>query len=355
MPVYVALAQLHEGAANVAVDAVAMPQHRYIGQRRRVAELMHAATPAVDVSFMVPHLQILFGRELGEHVEFIRIGEVVRDQRGSLRWLASHVPPCLHIGSAGYLQDRLGALLALATGRQRQLAMLCQNIRASGQALQINALLQFRQRDALRAALPWLHDLVVTPHTSPQVAYLMLKQVIGHLAALSDELDVPLLPALQHLDLRHGFSAAFAAIESLLGADKQRVPVIFPLRPTEQGYYASTDLEADLDAKATWLITLRGAGTEVAQARRWTHFARLAAVADMPHLVQAAVVGVSLVHLATPPSDIAWDPETLYFVVDTEHHLWRRIARDKTLAMAPPPGVPADTNLVLELLMLEQG
>jgi type VI secretion system protein ImpJ len=355
MPVYVGLAQLQEGAANVAVDTVAMPQHRYVGQHRRVAELTHAATPAVDVSFMVPNLQILFGSELGEHVESIRIGEVVRDARGTLRWLGTHVPPCLHIGSAAYLQGRLEALLALATGRQRQLAMLCRNIRASGQALQMNALLQFRQRDALRAALPWLHDLVVTPHTSPQMAYLMLKQVIGHLAALSDELDIPLLPALQHLDLRQGFSAAFAAIESLLGADKQRVPVTFSLKPTNQGYYASTDLEADFDAKATWLITLRGAGTEVEQARRWTHFARLAAVADMPHLVQAAVVGVPLVHLNTPPPDIAWDPETLYFAVDTDHHHWRRIAQDKTLAMAPPPGVLVDTNLKLELLMLEQG
>lgn len=349
--VYLAVARLQEGAANVATAEPPLPHQRFVARRRLTPEQSQGATPAVEVAFAEPHLQLLFAGELSGDVESLGLGELVCDARGGLQWTPSYVPPCLRLGAAPYLGQRLRRALGQLVARQRQLAGLCRPRRTAGHPVQAEDVLQLTQLAAVQAALPWLRHLVEAPETSPQLAALMLAQVLGQLSLLAEDDGPPALPTLHQRDLRAFFVPALDALDALLDGGAQVAHEKIALVPGADHIFRADDLGSVALAQAQCLLAVRGGQADAVQAERWPKFARVAALAELAQLIRVAAGGIPLTPVDRPPQNMGWVPDTAYFALETAHPAWQEVLRDRTLGVALPPHLAAH-DLALELLVV---
>ena len=79
------------------------------------------------------------------------------------------------------------------------------------------------------------------------------------------------------------------------------------------------------------------------------HLAKLATSENLDSIVAQALPGVRLRHAVQPPAGLPHRTDTLYFTIDQNDPLWRKIMREGNVAlMLPHP--PDDLSVVLAVI-----
>jgi len=203
---------------------------------------------------------------------------------------------------------------------------------------------------AVGGAIPELVHLSATPASSPLATYLALARLAGQLAAFSADADVTALPRFAHDDLRATFEPLFAALHAYLGGMAVERFVRLPLEA--RGGVHLARLQDERLQRAAFYLVVKSELPELQVGEQVPRLCKMAAMADLQALVQAAAPGLPLQVLLRPPPEIPSRAGEVCFAVSQADRLWKNVLVDRTLAIhLPPPFDPSRTRIELLAVM----
>ncbi len=325
------------GAANAA---------RYSLVSRQVAD-QSAPASIVGVEYAQRNVRIVFGDEEREGLECVKIAEIVRDASATPTVLESYVPPCLRLDAAPSIAEGLRKLLRTMAAKQRELSDSRRHRDASSLEFTASDVTRYLQLNALNGCVPLLAHLVEAGDLHPYSAYLLLLQVAGQLSTFAAESDTPTVPKFQFLDLRATFDPLLLQLSSHLRSVAIEQCISVPLE--QRGGMQVGRLTDERLAKCQqFILTVKSELPEQQVAEQVPRLSKIASVADIQGLVQAAAPGVPLQVTFRPPPEVPVRPGLVYFSLGTGDPNWRNALRDRAVAIyLPQPFDPQRTKLEL--------
>jgi type VI secretion system protein ImpJ len=354
LEIYLAIPREREGIANYADGNKAAaagggngaPRSRFRVARRNVADLA-ASAAELPVDFAEPNVEVLFGPELREDFDAIKLAEVVRDKGGALVMNDTYIPPCLRIDAAPFLVAGLRRLMVLMISKQRELAEQRHQRDASTVEFGGGDVTRYLQLSALNQFIPLMKHIAESGAVSPHETYWVMIQLAGQLTTFSMDADPTQLPAFQFHDLRATFEELVARVTGLLHATLRARHVTVSLE-TKQGIYFGRFEDERAAGCGQYLLAVRSDVPESQIMEKLPKLSKIAAWSQIEHIIRSATPGVPLQAQHRPPAEIPVRAGTVYFSLYLNDAYWQTIAREKTIAIAlPPPFDPARTKVEL--------
>lgn len=287
-----------------------------------------------------------------ETLPLLRIVRAAGEEVGLPRQDPAFVPACLVLGGSPVLRDLVRDLANQVEASRKELSI---QITRGGFSAQAMRGVQFEQALRLRTLAsygPVLAALAASPTASPFEVSLVLRQVLGELAALRPERDLFELPEYDHDSPYVLFSELSQRIRSLLrGAVAARfLQVPFAL-DSQRRVLVATLSDEHLSGPNEYFLGIR-CGEEAR--------AVSALVEDtdkfkmMPlSLHRQRVFGVKLVEERYPPLELPSQTGLHYFrLLRAESaRMWERIEQEKTIAINWPGVETTDWNFTLYMTL----
>lgn len=260
----------------------------------------------------------------------------------------SYEPPRLAIGASRFVQQCARDVTQELRAKARFLAdrmrtdpgMMQQDAGGGLQAIEMHLRMVMRRFQSLQdnagklhavaRSVPRLEALLRDGGAHPFTLYLALCDVVGDLALISGELNLPELPAYSHVDALPGFETVKAHILRMLDTLNQRFRTV-PFERASESRFELRFRPEDLGSRFT-IGAVRGRGAAASLVGGWIAKAAIASGDQMPDLRRRRVAGAPR----------------------------KAIERDDALDLAPPPltslfsvEVSADINLSDGLLVIE--
>jgi type VI secretion system protein ImpJ len=353
--VYLGLPKEREGVPSISPEETAAAasqstkasRARFRSVSRPVSDLTRNIAD-LSVTFAQRNTAILFGDELREDFDAIKVAEIVRDRRGALLVNETYIPPTLRIDSAPFLMAGMRRLLALMVTKQR--ALSGDRHQRGGARIEFNAadITRFLQLSTVNMAIPVLTYATSNGELSPSQLYLVLVQVAGQLSTFSTEVDPSKLPAYSYTDLRATFEELFARVTALLQMTIREAYMTVPLDIVDGIYSGRLDDERLLSA-SEYVLAIRSDIPEAELAQKLPALCKIASVAQLPRLIRAASTrGVPIQVAYRPPSEIPVRSGVTYFSLNLQNDYWREVLQDRLVSIyLPPPFDPERVKLEL--------
>lgn len=349
---YAALPGIKAHGGNLSDPAATNGAGRYAVMPAEAPDLYSEALH-VDVLGLSKQLLLLSPLQTrAEHIAF-PVLRIRRLASGGFEVDPAHVPPSVTVGGAAPLQQLLDKLLARL---QAKVATLYERHRQpSKDVVEVHSgdLSSFWMLNTIITAAATLTHCSRYRHHHPEVLFDRLTGLAGGLMAFSTKYALAELPAYQHDDPAPGFAQLDAVVRDLVDT------VI-------SSKYKPLPLKQDVDSTARYRTSLDGAGPELEGGARLC----VAVSADMPALqlvewvpkrfklagpdeiegiINAAVRGIDLVHLAQVPPQVPVRPNTYYFAVTPKGALFEKMLKSQALVIFVADGFD---HLQLELFSI---
>jgi type VI secretion system protein ImpJ len=349
LEIYLAMPREREGIPNYAAGAPGAngaQRSRFTVARRKVADLASAAAE-LAVEFAEPNVEVLFGPELRDDFDAIKVAEVVRDRNGALVVNDTYIPPCLRIDAAPFLVAALRRLMVVTVSKQRELAEQRSQRDAATAEFGGGDVTRYLQLSALNQFIPLLKHISESGAISPHEAYWALIQLAGSLTSFSIDADPTQLPAFLYHDLRTTFEELVARVTGLLHSivRARHVPITLEAK---QGIYFGRFEDERTASCGQFVLAVKTDVPESEVVGKLPKLSKIAAWSQIEHILRANIPGVPLQATNRPPAEIPVRAGTVYFNLYLNDAYWQTIGREKTIAIAlPPPFDPARTKVEL--------
>jgi type VI secretion system protein ImpJ len=294
---------------------------------------------------------ILFGDELREDFDSIKIAEIVRDGAGALLSNEAYIPPALRIDASAFIMGGVRRLLSLMVAKQRQLAGDRRS--RDGAAIEFNAadVTRFLQLSTVNSAIPVLTYAASNGEISPTHLYLLLVQVAGQLATFSPDVDPSKLPIFQHTNLRATFEELFARVTALLRNTVRETYLTVPMDSSEGLHVGHLDDDRYLKAPHYVLSVTSDIPTDLL-AQRLPGLCKIASRTQLSSIIRSSSTpGVPVQVTHRPPQEIPIRAGITYFTLGAQGEYWRQIQDERTIAIYLPPPYGPD-KVKIELLVV---
>ncbi|WP_300803610.1 type VI secretion system baseplate subunit TssK [uncultured Desulfovibrio sp.] len=314
--------------------------------------------PEADVAAVRFNLRLCFGPDDCPDLPRFPLARLLRDG-DRIRLDTSFTPPCVDINAAAELRHLLHDVRDTLLSRSRQLEeykIIAGDAGVSGVS-SLHGITLFSVLGILSRNVPELEQFLEAPSIHPWPVYRALCRLVGELSVFSATLsalgETPqgtrALPPYDHEDLQACFRAACGIIARLVDTFVIGPAFTFPLeaqgRPDRLGVVLPQT--ARTGTYSYWLL-VRSARPE-GLAERLERLAKLAPTESIDGIVAQALPGVRLRASAQPPAGLPQRTDTLYFTIDQNDPLWRKIMQQGNLALTFP-SPPDDLAVVLAVI-----
>ncbi|MFC7399197.1 type VI secretion system baseplate subunit TssK [Chelatococcus sp. GCM10030263] len=198
---------------------------------------------------------------------------------------------------------------------------------------------------------PQFHHISQSGLHHPEEVFRLAIALAGELATLARAGRRPAdCPRYRHEDLQASFAPVVAAIRQDLSLSLDQPAVLIPLVEQAHGVRLGQVNDADLFARATFVLAVRA---EIATERLLRGFpaqVKIGPPDQIQNLINAALPGVRLRALPVAPRQIRYVAGTSYFECDHANPLWKQIAASRTIAVHVTGDFP---ELAMELWALK--
>lgn len=274
----------------------------------------------------------------------------IRKSAAGLFQLDPHfVPPLLDFTASDYLLSIARRLVEILSAKSSEL---------SGSRRQKNqSLADFTSADIPRfwllytvnGVLPAFRHLFETRRGHPEALYSAMLSLAGSLSTFSVKIHSRDLPRYDHDNLGACFTDLDEKLRLLLETAVPSNYVSLPLKLVQTSIYAtSIDDEKYLRHTRMYLAV----GADMAQADligKTPQLIKICSADAVEHLLQRALPGVPLTHVASPPSAIPIKLNFQYFSLNQSGGSWDAVVRARNLAAYVPGDFP---NPHLELVIV---
>lgn len=334
------------GAAAVPLDPVE-PRFR-LETRRVVDETLGRDEQQVDVGRK--NFRLLLDVELQEGDVSLPLARVRRDGAGHLVYDAAFIPPLLQIGAS----ERLLWLL------RRLVEVLDVKGETLGGRRRADALGEFAAREVasfwllhtIHASLPALRHQLESRRGSPESLYVELARLAGSLCTFSLQSHPRTLPLYDHDRLEETFGALERHIREHLDVVIPESCLSVPLGRESAVLHAAPLSDPRIFGRSRWILGVRSTLTQVELAHRMPQFAKVCAQRFVLKLVERALPGLTMEHLAAPPPAISPRGDTTYFALTKAGPCWDTIVQTREIGVYVPDAVP---GAEMELMVVLEG
>jgi type VI secretion system protein ImpJ len=299
-----------------------------------------------EVVLAAKTLRILFeGEPLDDYVS-VKIAELVRSATGKFTASDAYVPPCLFLSSSPQLVAYLRRILEMISAKSSELA---------GQRRQRSAgLVEFTMSEAanfwflhtVNAAIPVLMHLHNHSDVHPEEVFLALARLAGELFTFSGDGHPKDLPTYAHENVGKSFSSMEKKISDLMGTIIPTKCAPIPLSKTRESLFTGS-LRDDRLLEGQFYLAVQAEVPEEKIIKEVPLKAKVSATDRVDQLIAAAIRGLVLRHLPTPPTEIPVQPGRQYFQVDKAGEHWEAVKKSRSISFYIPPEFK---NLKLELM-----
>ena len=328
---YLTLPAVQEGAV-----AFAYPTARDAGIARYhivERELIDATDPdrAQDtIEVGLPNLR--YGVEEADLAGRVKIGLArIKERQGKrVIWDEAYIPPCLDLKASptltGFLIDILGRL----DSRQDELSQRAvEGTQGGTETFAAYLLLQLLNRWQ-----PELRHYQRLDRVHPERLFTSFVAFAGELATFTRADRKPqVYPDYDHENLELCFKPVMEALRAGLSTEFSRSAVQLELKLLQPGAYISTITDRTLYDQGRFYLAVASRRPADDIRRALPSVVKIGSVAKMQQLVQAALPGVPLTPVGSPPPQIRVMPNYVYFELDRASPDWRDFATAPALGL----------------------
>jgi len=279
----------------------------------------------------------------------MRIGRIQKNPAGTFHMDPRFVPPLLDLSASEYLMAILRRLVEILAAKGNTLAGLRRQRNLSLADFSASDIANFWLLYTANTYFPLLRHLLETKKGHPEGMFRTMLALGGSLTTFSTTVQPRDLPLYDHDNLGGCFGDLDEKLRTLLETVVPSNFVSLPLNLTQPSIYA-TALANDKYLVNTRLYLAVSADLgEADLLKRAPQLIKLSSAANVERLISAAVPGIQLTYLPSPPGAIPVKLNYHYFSLNQSGSEWEAVQRARNFAAYVPAEIP---NPQLELIIL---
>ena len=293
------------------------------------------------------NIRLLLDIEPAEDQVRIDIARVMRSGSGHFEFDPAFIPPSLRITASERLMLVLRRLIEIMQDKSASL-----EVRNSGnrQAFSTRELATYWFTHCVNSSLLPLRHLCFAKHSHPEEVWLELSRLAGALFTFALESHPRSLPLYDHARLDECFSAMDQVIRMHLDLVVPTNSIRIPLERTAESFWTGEVRDRRAFDRADWILALHSSATMAEVIQRTPRLVKVCSKDFVPKLVERALPGLTLTHLASPPAAVAPSVETQYFGIAKTGPCWDHIRQSAHVGIYIPEDIPApEPELVVVL------
>ncbi|MGD8320713.1 MAG: type VI secretion system baseplate subunit TssK [Gemmatimonadota bacterium] len=279
------------------------------------------------------NLKILFEGEATEGHSVLPLARMVRTGAGEYALDPAFIPPLLDIGGSEHLLALTRGWVELLSARSTTLSSMRRQRNRSLADFGVSDVANFWLLYTVNQHLPLVRHYMDGARGHPEEVFNTLLGLAGALTTFSNETTPGQLPAYDHHDLGACFAELDATVRELLETVVPSRHVSLPLTRTDRSVYeASLSEDRFLSAEHVFLaFASEGDRTELV--KKVPNLLKVGSADRIDRMVNQAVSGVPLRHVASPPSALPLKLDYDYFELDRTSGEWDAIRRARTVSV----------------------
>jgi type VI secretion system protein ImpJ len=351
LSIYLGAPRPKPGQSSVSPDGTS--DGRATRYRRRGATVGDEAGAATEreIALAAKNLRLLFeGEPLDDYVT-LKIGEAVRTGSGKFALDEKYVPPSLTLSATTQLAAIVRRIFEIVSSKSDELAKQRRQRSRGLVEFTMSEAANFWFLHTMNGYVPPLAHLCAQPSIHPERAYLILAQLAGELYTFASEGHPKELPRYDHEALGATFAKLEERIRSLMETVIPTRCMPITLERTRESFYAGRVSDDRLLETAQFYLAVMAAVPEEKVIREIPLKAKASSSDRVDQLVAAALRGLTLRHLPTPPAEIPVQPGRSYFQIERAGDHWEAIRKSRSISFYVPPEF---SQLKLELMAVKE-
>jgi len=303
-----------------------------------------------EVVLAAKTLRVLFEGESLDDYATLKIAELSRSAGGKFVANDAYVPPCLFLSASAQLVAYLRRILEMISAKSSDLASQRRQRSAGLVEFTMSEAANFWFLHTVNATIPVLMHLHNHPDVHPEDVFLALARLAGELFTFSGEGHPKDLPQYSHDAVGASFAAMEKKITDLMGTIIPTKCAPIPLEKTRESLFTGK-LRDDRLLDGQFYLAVMAEVPEEKIIKEVPLKAKVAASDRVDQLIAAALRGIPLRHLPTPPAEIPVQPGRQYFQVDKSGEHWEGVKKSRSISFYIPPEFK---NLKLELMGVKE-
>ena len=303
-----------------------------------------------EVVLAAKTLRILFEGEPQDDYVALKIAELHRSASGKFMLSDAYVPPCLFLSSSPQLAAFLRRILEMLSAKSSELASQRRQRSAGLVEFTMSEAANFWFLHTVNATIPVLMHLHNNADVHPEDVFLVLARLAGELFTFSGDGHPKDLPQYAHDAVGASFASMEKRISDLMGTIIPTKCAPIPLEKTRESLFTGK-LRDDRLLEGQFYLAVMAEVPEEKIIREVPLKAKVASSDRVDQLIAAAIRGLTLRHLPTPPSEIPVQPGRQYFQLDKAGDHWEAVKKSRSISFYIPPEFK---NLKLELMGVKE-
>jgi len=347
LDVWLAVPELRFGGYNVSTNAI--DRHtRYVAEvvTRRDENTGRAEKP---IQVARKNLRLLFEGETVEGHTTLPLARITRGTAGAFQIESSFVPPLIDVGASEHLMAISRRIVEVLSAKSSSLAG-SRRQRSRGLAdFGVADVANFWLLYTVNTWLPEFRHLYETRRGHPELLYASMVELAGALTTFSTTIQPRDLPQYDHTNLSGCFQQLDETLRELLETVVPSNHVSLPLQLTENAIHAvAIDQERYLRSVQMYLAVTADLKPEQI-AKKAPQLLKISSADQIDRLIKRALPGLSISHVANPPSALPVRLDYQYFALDLSGDDWDAIRNARNMAVYVPSDMPTPK---LELIIL---
>jgi type VI secretion system protein ImpJ len=304
-----------------------------------------------DVAVASKSLRVLFEGEPLDDYAPLKIAELERTAAGKYALSDLYIPPSLYLSASPPLMAIVRRIVEILSSKSEELARQRRQRSQGLVEFTMSEAANFWFLHTVNTMIPVLVHHHAQGEVHPEAVYLSLAQLAGQLTTFASEGHPKDLPKYSHDDLGGCFLAMENRIRQLLGTIIPTRCTPIPLeRPRESLFTGRLADDRMLEAGQLYLAVMADVPEEKI-VREVPLKAKVSSTDRVDQIIAAALRGILLRHLPTPPTEIPVQPGRTYFQIDRQGEHWEAVRKSRSIAFYLPPEFK---QLKLELMAVKE-
>jgi len=349
--VYLASPLARAGAASCSPEGTADGRPtRYRRQAATVADENGGAAER-EIALAAKNLRVLFEGEPLDDFSALKVAELVRDAAGKFVLSETYVPPCLYLSASPRLSGLLRRVLEMISAKSDELGRQRRQRSQGLVEFTMSEAANFWFLHTLNAHIPLLSHYHAQARAHPEAVYLAMARLAGEMYTFAADGHPRDVPAYRHEALGETFGQLEERLRGLFGTVIPTRCTPVPLERTRETLYTGRLADDRLLEKAQLYLAVMAGVPEEKVAREVPIKAKVSSTDRVDQLIAAALRGLPLRHLATPPAEIPVQPGRTYFQIERSGEHWESVKKSRSISFYVPPEF---TQLKLELMAVKE-
>jgi type VI secretion system protein ImpJ len=295
------------------------------------------------------NLRLLAANETREGSSALRIANIEKTEAGAFRINTRFVPPLLEVRASDYLRSLISGILEILAAKSAQLAGMRRQKNQSLADFNASDIANFWLLYTVNSNIPVLNHLLQGQRCHPEELFSALTSLGASLTTFHESIRPRDLPLYDHQNLSKVFTDLDEKLRILLDTVVKTNVVSLPLKHIKNTIYAAS-IDLDKYLKNTRMYLAFSADvSEDTIIRRVPQLVKACSATHIEQLINAALPGVVLTHLSSPPSAIPIKLKYQYFSLNQTGAAWETVTRARNFAAHVPGDIP---NPEMELIIL---